>query len=182
MTFIELLLIGVALSMDAFAVSICKGVTASARNLKNGVLVGLYFGVFQALMPTLGFFLGNGVYQYIEQYSGYLSFAILAFIGTIMIKNAVKGGGDEEENQSLAFVPMVLAAIATSIDAFAVGIVFSTEQINILYAASVIGLTTFTISVLGVLIGYLFNEKMKKSAEIVGGITLICIGLSMLIR
>ncbi len=185
MTFFELILIAVALSMDAFAVSVCKGICSIKRSISTAVIVGLYFGIFQAIMPLLGYYLGDSIHQYVEAYSGYVACFILSCIGYVMIKNAIKADDGEnkedEANLSIAPLAMISAAIATSIDAFAVGVVFSTLEINLYSSVAIIGLTTFIISFIGVRIGSLFNDKLQKKAEIIGGVTLIIIGIKILI-
>ena len=184
MLIFEIFLIGVALSLDAFAVSVCKGLQVSKQNKRSAVLVGLYFGVFQALMPFLGYFLGASLESFMKSYSSYISFAILMLLGLKMLKEALKNNSHKEENTSnpLGFVIMTMAAIATSIDAFAVGIVLKYNYaISIYLAISIIGFTTFVISIIGVKLGYLFSDTFRKRAEIVGACVLMLLGIKFLI-
>ncbi len=181
MTFIELLLVAIALALDAFAVSVCLGLSASGKRLKTALIAGLYFGLFQAIMPLLGYFLGDMIQGFMANYSGYISLLILASIGIIMIKNALKTNDeDEDKTFSLSVLSMFSAAIATSIDAFAVGIAFASLQVDIFLSASVIGITAFIISIFGISLGAAIGEKYQKKAEILGGSVLILIGLKIL--
>ena len=179
MSFPELLLIAVGLSMDAFAVSICKGLSIKKLGVKHAVLVGLYFGGFQALMPLIGWALGYRFEHIIESVDHWIAFALLTIIGLSMIREANKA---EELNDDLGFKTMVLLAVATSIDALAVGVTFAFLQVRILPAASLIGVTTFLISAVGVYIGHVFGLRYRAKAEIAGGVILIGIGLKMLLE
>ena len=179
MSFPELLLIAVGLSMDAFAVSICKGLSLKKLGVKHAALVGLYFGGFQALMPLIGWALGYRFEHIIENVDHWIAFALLTIIGLSMIREANKA---EELNDDLSFKTMVLLAIATSIDALAVGVTFAFLQVRILPAASLIGVTTFLISAVGVYIGHIFGLKYRAKAEIAGGVILIGIGLKILLE
>jgi len=185
--FIEILLIGVGLSMDAFAVSICKGLGMTKLNRKQAVTIGLYFGGFQALMPFIGYMLGIQFEKYITSIDHWIAFILLAFIGGKMVYEAVKDNEDDtviEKDLALNHGEMLLLAIATSIDALAVGITFALayDNLNIYEAITIIGLTTFVLSIIGVVVGNFFGSKYKKKAEIVGGIILILIGLKILLE
>lgn len=179
----ELFLTAVGLSMDAFAVAICKGLSVQKLKTKHMLIVGLYFGLFQALMPYIGYLLGNTFESYVEKYSSWIAFVLLAFIGGNMIKEALS---KEEEcvDCSFGFSKMVTLAIATSIDALAVGIVFAMNKPagGILLAVCLIGAVTFILSAIGVKVGNIFGAKYKSKAEICGGIVLIGIGLKMLLE
>ena len=179
MSFPELLLIAVGLSMDAFAVSICKGLSLQRLRARHAVLAGLYFGGFQALMPLIGWALGYRFEHIIESVDHWIAFFLLAIIGLCMIREANKV---EEVNADLGFKTMLLLAVATSIDALAVGVTFAFLQVRILPAASLIGVTTFLISAVGVYIGHVFGLKYRARAEIAGGVILIGIGLKILLE
>ena len=179
MSFPELLLIAVGLSMDAFAVSICKGLSIKKLGARHAALVGLYFGGFQALMPLIGWALGYRFEHIIESVDHWIAFALLTIIGLSMIREANKA---EELNDDLGFKTMVLLAVATSIDALAVGVTFAFLQVRILPAASLIGVTTFLISAAGVYIGHVFGLRYRAKAEIAGGVILIGIGLKILLE
>ena len=181
MTFFELLLIAIGLSMDAFSVSICKGLTTKKFSWRMAVVCGLWFGFFQALMPTIGYFLGAQFQEMIEAYDHWIAFGLLSLIGANMIREAV-WGKEEEQDGSLGFKTMFLLAIATSIDALAVGVSFACIQVKLWSSVVVIGITTFLFSVLGVKIGNVFGSKYERSAGIIGGIILILIGLKILLE
>ena len=175
----ELLLIAVGLSMDAFAVSICKGLSLKKLKLRHAVLVGLYFGGFQFLMPVIGWALGYRFEHIIESVDHWVAFGLLTIIGIGMIREAKQ---TDELNDDLSFKAMLPLAVATSIDALAVGVTFAFLQVRILPAAGLIGVTTFLLSMLGVYIGHLFGLKYKAKAEIAGGVILILIGLKILLE
>ena len=179
MSFFELLLIAVGLSMDAFAVSICKGLSLRKLEAKHAVLVGLYFGGFQFLMPVLGWALGYRFEHMIESVDHWIAFGLLTVIGLGMIREARQ---TEELNDDLSFRTMLLLAVATSIDALAVGVTFAFLQVRILPAAGLIGATTFLLSAFGVRIGHLFGLRYKAKAEIAGGVILILIGVKILLE
>ena len=181
MTFIELLLIAIGLSMDAFSVSICKGLTTKKFSWRMALVCGLWFGFFQALMPIIGYFLGAQFQEMIEAYDHWIAFGLLFLIGANMIREAV-WGKEESQDGSLGFKTMLLLAIATSIDALAVGVSFACIRVKLWSSVIVIGLTTFAFSVLGVKIGNVFGSKYEKSAEIIGGTMLILIGLKILLE
>ena len=183
MTFVELLLIAIGLSMDAFSVSICKGLTTKRFSWRMALVCGLWFGLFQALMPIIGYFLGAQFQEMIEAYDHWIAFGLLFLIGANMIREAVWGKKEEGENNgSLDFKTMFLLAIATSIDALAVGVSFACIQVKLWSSVLIIGLTTFLFSVLGVKIGNVFGSRYEKSAGIIGGIILILIGLKILLE
>lgn len=176
----ELFLIAVGLSMDAFAVSICKGLSMQKMNIKNAVIIGLYFGGFQAFMPFLGYLLGSRFQDAITAYDHWIAFILLALIGGNMIKESL----DKEEecpDPSVAFTDMVILAVATSIDALAVGVTFAFLKVQIVAAVSFIGITTFVLSIVGVKVGTIFGMKYKSKAEFAGGLILIFMGLKILI-
>ena len=183
--FIELFLIGVGLSMDAFAVSICKGLGMEKVNKKQAFVIGLYFGGFQALMPLIGWFLGIRFQQYITSIDHWIAFVLLVFIGGKMIVDVLTEKEEEEVCPScverLDIKELFLLAIATSIDALAVGITFAFLQVSIVPAITIIGIVTFVISAAGVFIGNIFGSKYKKKAELVGGIILVLIGVKILL-
>ena len=181
MTFLELLLIAIGLSMDAFSVSICKGLTTKRFSWRMAIICGFWFGLFQMLMPIVGYFLGAQFQEMIEAYDHWIAFGLLFLIGANMIREAIWGKKEEGSNNgSLDFKTMFLLAIATSIDALAVGVSFACIQVKIWSSVLIIGLTTSLFSVLGVKIGNVFGSKYEKSAGIIGGIILIFIGLKIL--
>lgn len=197
---IEIILIGIGLSMDAFAVAICKGLAMKRVRLRSAVLVGLYFGAFQALMPVLGWLLGTQFRRYIEAVDHWIAFGLLTVIGGKMLyegirdslsaqkdKEAYKEGKKKEDSPEKTDEPirhkeLLLLAIATSIDALAVGISFAAIGTPIFPSAGVIGVITFLLSILGVWIGNRFGNRYEKKAEIAGGIILIAIGIKILVE
>lgn len=181
MTFLELFLIAIGLSMDAFSVSICKGLTTKKFSWPMALICGLWFGGFQVLMPIIGYYLGAQFQEMIEAYDHWIAFGLLFLIGANMIREAV-WGKEEKQDGSLGFKTMFLLAIATSIDALAVGVSFACIRVKLWSSVIVIGLTTFAFSVLGVKIGNVFGSKYEKSAGIIGGIILILIGLKILLE
>ena len=181
MTFLELFLIAIGLSMDAFSVSICKGLTTKKFSWPMALICGLWFGGFQVLMPIIGYYLGAQFQEMIEAYDHWIAFGLLSLIGANMIREAV-WGKEEEQDGSLGFKTMFLLAIATSIDALAVGVSFACIQVKLWSSVVVIGITTFLFSVLGVKIGNVFGSKYERSAGIIGGIILIIIGLKILLE
>lgn len=180
MNLFELFAIGIGLSMDAFAVSICKGLSMKKMSWKNAVIAGLYFGGFQALMPFLGYLLGSQFESLITNIDHWIAFILLSLIGANMIKES--RGDAETLDSSFGFKAMITLAIATSIDALAVGITFAFLKVNIFKAITIIGLTTFVFGIVGVKIGNVFGSKYKSKAELVGGIVLILIGIKILIE
>ncbi len=181
MEIIELLLIAIGLAMDAFAVSICKGLAMKRMNWKKAVIVGIYFGVFQALMPVIGYFLGTTFENLVTKIDHWIAFILLVLIGGKMIKEAFDNNA-EGYSDSVNFKTMLVLAIATSIDALAVGITFAFLQTNIVLAVILIGIVTFILSIVGVKIGNQFGIKYEKRAEIIGGIILILIGIKILLE
>lgn len=176
---------GVGLAMDAFAVSICKGLAMRKVNKKQALVIGLFFGGFQALMPFIGWLLGTSFEQYITSVDHWIAFGLLAYIGGKMIYEAIKPDEDDEIgelDQPLDIKQMFILAIATSIDALAVGITFAFLNYPVIPAITIIGITTFVISIGGVYIGNFFGTKYKKKAEIAGGVILILIGLKILLE
>ena len=180
MHFLELFLIAVGLSMDAFAVSICKGLSVRRLEVKHTLLAGLYFGGFQFLMPVIGWLLGYRFEAMIQSVDHWIAFVLLALIGGNMIKESFQA--DEELSDDFGFRTMVLLAVATSIDALAVGVTFAFLEVKILPAAGLIGVTTFTLSALGIWIGHVFGARYKAKAERLGGVILILIGLKILLE
>ncbi len=178
---IEILAIGIALAMDAFAVSICKGLSMKKINWKNAIIIGLYFGVFQALMPVVGYFLGTTLSGVVEKIDHWIAFILLSIIGGNMIKESTDDE-IEKRNDKIDFRTMIVLAIATSIDAMAVGVTFAFLKTNLILAISIIGIVTFIISVIGVIIGNKFGDKFQNKAELTGGIILIIIGLKILLE
>lgn len=181
----EILMIGVGLSMDAFAASVCKGLGMRRLNVKNMFVIALFFGGFQALMPCIGWFLGKQFESYITSVDHWVAFALLAFIGGKMIYDVFHENRKDcccEKTDRLNIKEVFTLAVATSIDALAVGISFAFLQVNIVEAVSVIGITTFVLSIAGVVIGNIFGAKYEKKATLAGGIILILIGLKILLE
>ena len=182
MGFVELVITAFALSMDAFAVAICKGLSTGKVKIKHMVITGLWFGGFQALMPLIGFLLGSTFEKYITAYDHWIAFALLSLLGANMIKEAVFG---EEEcaDCSLSFKVMLVMALATSIDALAVGITYALlPNVNIWIAIASIGVITFVVSAIGVKLGAVCGAKHKKTAELSGGVILVLIGTKILLE
>ena len=177
----EIFLIGVSLSMDAFAVAVCKGLTLCRVKLSHAVTVGLYFGIFQALMPLIGYFLASTVASKIADYSFYIAFTLLLLIGANMIREAIKGD-DDTCTVSLSFREMVPLALATSIDALAVGVSFALVEVEIFSSVGLIGATTFILSAVGVALGAFVGSKFRKVATIIGGSVLILMGVKILLE
>lgn len=178
----ELLLISVGLAMDAFSVSVCKGLSMKKLDLKGGVITALFFGAFQAFMPVIGYFLGSRFADFISSFSHWVSFGLLAVIGGKMMIEAIKGGDDESENEyRLNIKELFVLAVATSIDALAVGIVFAAEKTPVITSVTIIGVVTFLLSFAGVYIGHRFGSKYEKKAELAGGAILIIIGVKLLL-
>ena len=182
MSILEILLLGIGLSMDAFAVSICKGLSAKRLQTRHYLIIGAWFGGFQALMPTIGYFLGSTFEQYITAFDHWVAFVLLAAIGAGMIKESLSKE-ESNGNDSFSFKTMLLLALATSIDALAVGITFALlPDVNVPLAVCLIGITTFVCSAAGLRIGNLFGLRYKAKAELAGGIILILIGLKILLE
>ena len=186
MTLVEIFLVGVGLSMDAFAVAICKGLAMPNKVDKKGaLLIALYFGVFQAVMPTLGWLLGSQFARYVTRLAPWIAFILLAWIGGNMIRESLsKEEREEEETGSVSHKELLVLAVATSIDALAVGVTFSMLELAVSIAVAVIliGCTTFVISLAGVYVGNVFGAKYKSKAEFVGGAILILIGVKILLE
>lgn len=184
MGIVELFLIGLGLSMDAFAVSICKGLNMEKVNKAHCVVIALFFGGFQALMPLIGWSLGRQFEQYITMIDHWIAFVLLAFIGGKMILDSRKEEIEEirKEESRLDLKELFLLAIATSIDALAVGITFAFLNVDILPAIAIIGITTFVLSVMGVFIGNIFGSRYKNKAELAGGVILVLIGCKILLE
>lgn len=178
----ELLLIAVGLSMDAFAVSVCKGLATKEVKAKHFLLVGIWFGGFQALMPALGYLLGSAFQQYITTLDHWIAFILLGLIGGNMIRESFSKEEDQA-NDSFSFRIMLLMAIATSIDALAVGITFALlPDVNIITAVSFIGIITFVLSGIGLKIGNVFGARYKSKAELAGGLILVLMGIKILLE
>ena len=180
MDFLTILGIGIALSMDAFSVSICKGLATKKFSLKTAIICGLWFGGFQALMPVIGYFLGAQFEHLIVAIDHWIAFGLLLLIGANMIREAVKGEEADQADSTTAFKTMFMLAIATSIDALAVGVSFAFLQVNIWISVLIIGVTTFVFSFGGVAIGNFFGSRYSKPAEITGGVILILLGTKIL--
>lgn len=181
MGIIELLILSVGLGMDAFAVSICKGISMKKMNWKKACIIGLYFGGFQALMPVVGYFLGATFAKAISSIDHWIAFILLGIIGGNMVREAFSKE-KENCNDDVGFKAMIILAVATSIDALTVGITFSFLKVNLILAISLIGIITFVLSVIGTKIGNKFGDKYKNKAEFVGGIVLILLGLKILVE
>ncbi len=186
MSFFEIFMIGVGLSMDAFAVAICKGLNMRKLDKVQTLVIALFFGGFQALMPFLGWLLGKQFESYITSFDHWIAFVLLAFIGGKMIWDVFKGDDKDEAycraGARLDIKELFVLAIATSIDALAVGISFAFLQVNIGFAITLIGCTTFVLSAAGVFVGHKFGAKYEDKATVVGGVILILIGLKILLE
>lgn len=183
MTFFELFLIGIGLSMDAFAVSICKGLSMQKIDKKYTLCIGLFFGGFQALMPLTGYLIGSQFSGYIERFDHWIAFVLLALIGFNMIKESREEEEEEEKPYTgVNFKELLILAVATSIDALAVGISFAFLGVRIAPAVTLIGCTTFVLTLVGVWVGNLFGSRYKSRAELTGGIILILIGVKILLE
>ena len=180
MNLLELFVIAVGLSMDAFAVSICKGLALRQMSWKKAALAGLYFGGFQAGMPLLGYMLGVRFQGLIASVDHWIAFVLLSIIGASMIKEAM--GEAEDLNDSFQVKDMLVLAVATSIDALAVGVTFAFLQVSIVPAVSFIGVITFALSLVGIKIGNVFGTKFKGKAELAGGVILIFMGIKILVE
>lgn len=182
MGFIEIFFIGVGLAMDAFAVSVCKGLSVKDIDLKKSCTIALYFGSFQAIMPYMGYIFGSTFQGLITKYDHWIAFMLLTVIGIKMIRDAIINQNYDEKNDDISIKTMLILAIATSIDALAVGITFSFFKINIIMAISIIGIVTFILSYIGVKVGTRFGDKFERKSEIFGGIILILIGIKIVIE
>ena len=183
MGFLQAMLLAVSLSMDAFAVSVCKGLSMKKADLKSSMICGAWFGGFQALMPALGFFLGTLFAAAIEAFDYWVAFGLLAFIGINMLKEAFSKDCDcEQANADLSVKTMFVMAIATSIDAMAAGISLAMDDANILLNVLCIGITTFVFSAVGVKVGNVFGGRFEKKAQLAGGIILVLLGVKILLE
>jgi putative Mn2+ efflux pump MntP len=183
MGIIEIILLSISLAMDAFAVSICKGLSMKKIDWKKAIIIGLYFGIFQAVMPIIGYFLGTASQGFVSNIDHWIAFVLLVLIGGNMIREAFKEESESENaNDNVDFKTMIVLAIATSIDALAVGITFAFLDVNVPLAVILIGIITFIISLIGVKIGNKFGSKYENKAEIAGGIILILIGIKILLE
>ena len=180
MSLFDLFILAVGLSMDAMAVAICKGLSVQKLKFRHAVITGLYFGGFQAAMPLLGYFLGRQFQSYIQSVDHWIAFVLLGLIGANMIKESF--GEAEEVNCSFCPKAMLPMAVATSIDALAVGVTFAFLQVSIAPAVTFIGVITFSLSAVGVYVGHLFGAKFKSKAELVGGVVLVLMGLRILLE
>lgn len=181
MTILEILLIAIGLAMDAFAVSICKGLSMKKMSWKKALVIGAYFGIFQGVMPLIGYLLGASFENLVTKIDHWIAFGLLVFIGVNMLKEAFSKDS-ENCNDKVDFTTMFVLAIATSIDALAVGITFAFLNVNILSSAIIIAITTFIISLIGVKIGNKFGDKYEQKAEVVGGFILIFMGAKILLE
>lgn len=183
MSLLEIILLSVGLAMDAFSVAVCKGLSMKKIDYKGGAVTALFFGGFQALMPIIGYFLGNRFESYINAFSHWVGFVLLGFIGGKMIFEVFHSQDEENANEyHLDIKELFVLAIATSIDALAVGIVFAAEKTNLILSVSMIGIITFILSFAGIIIGNKFGSKHEKKAELAGGTVLILIGLKILLQ
>jgi len=178
---IELIILSIGLAMDAFAVAVCKGLSIPKMNWNKACIIGAYFGIFQSLMPFVGYLLGINFQEQIVSVDHWVAFILLGIIGLNMIKEAVSKE-TEKANDSIKFKDMIILAIATSIDALVVGITFAFLKVNVGLAISLIGVITFGISVIGVKIGNAFGCKYEKKAELAGGLILILLGIKILLE
>lgn len=183
MGILELLLLALGLSMDAFAVSVCKGLSVKKLKLRHCLIAGAWFGGFQALMPTVGYILGSAFEGYITSFDHWVAFILLCIIGGNMLKEGISNDEESTADASFAFKTMLILAIATSIDALAVGITFALlPNVNILYAVTFIGIATFILSAMGVKVGNVFGRKYENKAQIAGGVILIVLGTKILLE
>jgi len=183
MSYLTIILIAIGLSMDAFAVSVTLGLSVQKPSKKEFILPGLYFGFFQALMPFVGYFAGTLFTGKISEFEHWIAFGLLVLIGANMIKESLSKNKEEKHSENkFGFINMLLLAIATSIDALAVGVTFAFFQINIFIAIAIIGFITFCLSICGVKIGNIFGMRFKSKAELLGGIVLVALGVKILIE
>ena len=182
MQLLSLLIISVGLSMDAFAVSICKGLSICKVSPRNALSVALWFGGFQALMPVLGYFLGVSFADFVSTVDHWIAFVLLGIIGGKMVKESFEKNESCEVNPDFSFKTMLTMAVATSIDALAVGVSFAFLKVNIWIAVLLIGLITGALSAFGIYLGNIFGARYKSKAEFVGGLILIGMGLKILVE
>ena len=181
MSLFEIIVISIGLAMDAFAVSVCKGLSMKKFNIKNAIIISLYFGTFQALMPVIGYFLGTTFCEFVKSIDHWLAFILLLVIGIDMIKSSFDDEL-EKRNDKTDIKTMLVLAIATSIDALACGITFAFLKVNLIFAITLIGVITFILSIIGVYLGNKFGDKFQNKAELAGWIILILIGLKILLE
>lgn len=182
MKFWELFLIAAGLSMDAFAVSVCKGLSVGKAKAGHCLTAGVYFGGFQALMPLIGYLLGEGLESFITRIDHWIAFVLLGLIGLGMIRESRQSAPQEELDASFSHRTMLPLAVATSIDALAVGVTFAFLQVSILPAVSLIGVVTFLFSAAGVKVGSVFGGRYKSRAELLGGVVLVLMGTKILLE
>ena len=182
MTAAELILLALGLSADAFSVAVCKGLAMKRADPRRALLTALFFGTFQGLMPAFGYFLGSRFEQHISRCSHWVAFVLLGFIGTKMISEALRGGNEPDEQDSrFSLAELLVLAVATSIDALAVGVVFAAQGMDVLAPAAVIAGVTFTVSLAGAAIGSRFGSRSGSRAELAGGAVLVIIGVKLLL-
>lgn len=178
----ELIVLSLGLGMDAFAVSICKGLSMKKMNWKKALIIGLYFGGFQAIMPVLGYSLSKGFENFVTSIDHWIAFILLSIIGGKMVKDAFSPENSENCNEDVGFKTMIVLAIATSIDALAVGITFAFLNVNLILAIALIGSITFFLSVIGTKGGNVFGARYENKAELLGGVILIFLGIKILLE
>lgn len=178
----ELIVLSLGLGMDAFAVSICKGLSMKKMNWKKALIIGLYFGGFQAIMPVLGYSLSKGFENFVTSIDHWIAFILLSIIGGKMVKDAFSPENSENCNEDVGFKTMIVLAIATSIDALAVGITFAFLNVNLILAIALIGSITFFLSVIGTKVGNIFGDRYENKAELLGGVILIFLGIKILLE
>lgn len=177
----EIIILSIGLSMDAFAVAMCKGLSMKKMSWKKAIVIALYFGIFQAVMPLIGYGLGIKFQQSIANIDHWIAFILLTIIGINMLKE-IWSEAESESNDNIDFKSMIVLAIATSIDALAIGITFAFLKCNIVFSVTCIGITTFLLSLIGVKIGNIFGAKYEKKAQLVGGLILILLGIKILVE
>ncbi|MDR1362662.1 MAG: manganese efflux pump MntP family protein [Spirochaetaceae bacterium] len=184
MGLLEIILIAVALAMDAFAVSVMLGLSVKKLNLRELVIPGVYFGFFQFLMPLAGYFAGAYFVNKIQDLDHWIAFVLLGFIGGKMVRDSFskEGAGAAPDKNPFSFVKMLVLAVATSIDAFAAGITFAFLKVRVYTAVVITGVVTFFVSIAGVAVGSVFGVKLKSKAEFIGGVVLIMIGIKIVIE
>lgn len=182
MSLIELVLIAVGLAMDAFAVSICKGLAMAKINYKKAVIIALFFGVFQAIMPFIGYHLGLAFSDKIAFIDHWIAFILLVLIGINMIKEGLEQDEDNEQDDTLRIGGLIMLSIATSIDALIIGMTFAFLNVSIIPSIIVIGIITFVLCIIGVKVGNVFGEKYRSKAEFIGGAILVLIGIKVLVE
>ena len=177
----EIIILSIGLSMDAFAVAMCKGLSMKKMSWKKAMIIALYFGIFQAVMPLIGYGLGIKFQQSIANIDHWIAFILLTIIGVNMLKE-IWNKAESENNDNVDFKSMIVLAIATSIDALAIGITFAFLKCNIVFSVTCICITTFLLSLIGVKIGNIFGAKYEKKAQLIGGLILILLGIKILLE